>query len=95
MTDAGHKGRVQTRPSQARDQRGPFARGFRQRNPLVLVAAAVLGVLILLLIQSAAMHGDFTVVPEAHYIRIPNDDFVHVSYTLAQLRKNPPKEEEK
>jgi hypothetical protein len=91
MTDAGQKGRVQTRPSQERDRRGPFARGFRQRNPLVLVAAAVLGVLILLLIQSAALRGGFTAVPEAHYIRIPNDDFVHVSYTLAQLRKDPPK----
>ncbi|HZL64454.1 MAG TPA: hypothetical protein VFD50_05875 [Thermoleophilia bacterium] len=91
MTDAGHKGRVQTRPSQARKVRGPFARGFRQRNPLVLLAAAVLGGLFLLLVQSAALHGDFTVVPEAHFIRIPNDDFVHVSYTLAQLRRNPPK----
>ncbi len=91
MTDAGHKGRVHTRPSQARDRRGPFGRGFHQRNPLVLVAAAALGVLVLLLVQSAALHGDFTAVSEARYIRIPNDDFVHVSYTLAQLRRNPPK----
>ena len=57
----------------------------------MLVAAAVLGGLFLLLVQSAALRGDFTVVPEAHYIRIANDDFVHVSYTLAQLRRNPPK----
>lgn len=91
MKEAGHKGRVHTRSSQARERRGPFGRGFRQRNPLVLVAAAVLGALFLLLVQSAALHGDFTAVPEARYIRIPNDDFVHVSYTLAQLRRNPPK----
>jgi hypothetical protein len=90
MTDAGQKGRVHTRPSQARDPRGPFARGFRQRNPLVLVAAATLTVLFLLLLQVAVTSGDFTAVSQGRFLRIPNDDWVHITYELATLKKHPP-----
>ncbi len=91
MTEARRNRRVQARPSQERKARGPFARGFRQRNPLVLVAAAVLGVLVLLLLQAAVTSGDFTAVSQGRYDRIPNDDYVHVTYELGKLKKDPPK----
>ena len=91
MTEAGHKGRVRTRPSQARDGRGPFARGFRQRNPLVLVAGALVAAFCLLLLQAAVTSGDFTAASQGRYDRIANDDYVHVTYELGKLRKDPPK----
>ena len=82
---------MRTGPGQGKKVRGPFARGFRQRNPLVLVAAALLGVLCVFGIQAAVLGGLYTVVPESHFMRIPNDDYAHLSYELAQLKKNPPK----
>ena len=78
-------------PPETRPRRSPFGRGFRQRNPLVLVAAGLLAVLSLLLLQSLVLNGAFTAVSQARYDRIPNDDYVHVTYALGQLKKHPPK----
>ena len=70
--------------------RRSLSRGFRQRNPLVLVAAALLGLVFVLLIQTAVLDGWFTVISEARFVRIPNDDYAHLTYRLAQLRRHPP-----
>jgi hypothetical protein len=34
--------------------------------------------------------GAFTIIPERVMLRIPNDDYVHVSYRIAELKHNPP-----
>ena len=74
----------------ARPRRIAFARGFRQRNPLVLVAAALLAGLLILLAQQAFLRGGFTAVSEGRFLRIENDDYIHLAYRLAQLKKDPP-----
>ncbi len=74
----------------ARPRRAAFARGFRQRNPLVLVAAALLAGLLILLAQQVFLRGGFTAVSEGRFLRIENDDYVHLAYRLAQLKKDPP-----
>ena len=56
----------------------------------MLVAAVALGLLFLLLIQTAVLDGWFTVIGEGHFIRIPNDDYAHLTYELAQLKRHPP-----
>ena len=74
----------------ARPRRTAFARGFRQRNPLVLVVAVLLAGLFILLAQQVFLRGGFTAVSEGRFLRIENDDYVHLAYTLAQLKKDPP-----
>jgi len=90
MTGTGQRGRAQSRPPRVRARRGAFGRGFRQRNPLVLVAGAIVAVLFLLLLQAAVTSGDFTVVSQGRYDRIANDDYVRVTYELGKLKKDPP-----
>ena len=34
--------------------------------------------------------GAFTVIPERSLLRIANDDYAHISYRVAELKKNPP-----
>lgn len=67
-----------------------FGRGFRQRNPLVLAAAAALAVGVLLAFQSAVLGGGITAVDEGRLLRITHDDYLHLSYRIAELRKDPP-----
>ena len=75
-------------------QRGTWwsslGRGFRQRNPLVLVAAALLAVGALLVFQSALVNGCLTLISEGRLLRISNDDYLHVAYRVAELKKEPP-----
>ncbi len=68
-----------------------FGRGFRQRSPLVLAVAAALAVLSVLALQHLALDGSFTAVSQGRFLRIANDDYVHVTYKVAQLRQHPPK----
>ena len=74
----------------ARSRRASFAGGFRQRNPLVLVVAVVCAGLAILVAQQAFMQGAFTAVSEGRFLRIENDDYVHLAYKLAELEKDPP-----
>ena len=73
-----------TRPRRA------FGRGFRQRSPLVLVAAAVLTAAALFASPGAFFGGGLTVVDEGRLLRITHDDYVHVSVRVEQLKKDPP-----
>ena len=66
-----------------------LGRGFRQRNPLVLVAAALLVGGALLVFQSALVNGGLTLISEGRLLRITNDDYLHVAYRVAELKKEP------
>ena len=70
--------------------RRAFGRGLRQRNPLVLVAAAVLTAAALFVSQGIFFGGGLTVVDEGRLLRITHDDYVHVSVRVEQLKKAPP-----
>ena len=76
--------------SQTRARRRWFGRGFRQRNPLVLVAAAALTLASLFAFQSVLLGGGLTAVDEGRLLRITHDDYVHLSYRIEALRKHPP-----
>ncbi len=56
----------------------------------MLVAAAVLLVLALGGLQVLIASGRFIALPEGSYLRINHDDYVHVTYTAAELRQDPP-----
>ncbi len=68
-----------------------FSRGFHQRHPLVLAAAALVTVLALLLLQGVLFRGGLTAVDEGRLLRITHDDYVHVSVKVQELKKDPPK----
>lgn len=76
--------------AQKRDRRRWFGAGFRQRNPLVLAAAAALAVAVLFALQGAVHGGGLTMVDEERLLRITHDDYLHVSYRVAELRRDPP-----
>lgn len=73
-----------------RDRGGEFRRGLRASTPLVLLAAALTVAMALWGVQALVSDGAFTVVPEDRIVRIPNDDYAHVSYRVAELRRHPP-----
>jgi len=75
---------------EASTARGALLRGLRSRSPLVLVAAALLAIAALVGLQWFVSSGAFTVLPERFMLRIPNDDYVHLSYRVAELRRRPP-----
>jgi len=82
---------VLTGSPERRSRWSSLGRGFRQRNPLVLVVAALLGLGALLVFQSALVHGGLTLVSEGRLLRITNDDYLHVAYRVAELKKEPPR----
>jgi len=67
-----------------------FRRGFRERSPLVLVAALLLAGLALLGFEALVRSGVFVAVSEGRFLRITHDDYVHVTYRVAELRQDPP-----
>ena len=64
--------------------------GLRNRSPLIIAVAALLAVATLAGLQWFVASGTFTVLPERLMLRIPNDDYVHVSYRIAELKATPP-----
>jgi hypothetical protein len=67
-----------------------FGRGFHQRSPLVLVAAALITAAVVFGLQGLLLGGGLTTVDEGRLLRISHDDYVHVSVRVQQLRKDPP-----
>jgi hypothetical protein len=67
-----------------------FGRGFHQRSPLVLLAAALITAAVIFAGQSLLFGGGLTAVDEGRLLRISHDDYVHVSVRLQELRKDPP-----
>jgi lysophospholipase L1-like esterase len=71
-------------------RRRALARGLRSRSLLIILAAALLALAALAGLQWFVASGTFTVIPERLMLRIPNDDYVHVSYRIAELKRTPP-----
>jgi hypothetical protein len=70
--------------------RRALAAGLRNHSPLIVAVAALLAVATLAGLQWFVASGTFTVLPERLMLRIPNDDYVHVSYRIAELKAKPP-----
>ena len=69
---------------------GAFKRGFHNRNPLVLIAAAVLLVPALLGFQWLFTSGAWTDVPLDRALRNPEDSFTYISWMVGKARQQPP-----
>jgi len=76
--------------SRAAPRAASFRRGFRERSPLVLFAALLLAGLALLGFEALVRSGVFVAVSEGRFLRIAHDDYVHVTYRVAELRQDPP-----
>jgi hypothetical protein len=70
--------------------KGSFARGFRNRSPLVLLAAAGLLGPALLGVQYLFAGGAWSHVPLKYWVRKSSDDYTYVSWTVGRLRQDPP-----
>ena len=69
---------------------GSFSRGFRNRNPLVLVVAALLLVPALLGFQWLFTSGAWTAVPLDRALRNPEDSFTYISWMVGKARQDEP-----
>ena len=67
-----------------------FSRGFRQRSPLVLAAAALCTLLAVFAFQGVLFGGGLTAVDEGRLLRISHDDYVHVAVKVQELKQHPP-----
>jgi hypothetical protein len=67
-----------------------FGRGLRNRNPLVLVVAAVLLVPALLGFQWLFTSGAWTVVPLDAALRNPEDSFTYISWMVGRAQQDEP-----
>jgi hypothetical protein len=70
--------------------RGSFKRGFRNRNPLILVVAIALLVPALLGLEQLFVSGAWSNVPMKYWMRKASDDYTYVSWTVGEARRNPP-----
>ena len=67
-----------------------LGRGFRQRNPLVLLVAIALVALSLVGLELMVREGAIAAVPEGRFVRYRNDDLGHLSRLMVRLRETPP-----
>ena len=81
---------MHVRSPHMRWRRRSLSRGFRQRNPLVLVAALTLLALTLVGLEMLVQAGAITAPPEGRFVRYRNDDNGHVNYSMVRLRETPP-----
>ncbi|HEX5640927.1 MAG TPA: hypothetical protein VFZ86_01165 [Thermoleophilia bacterium] len=70
---------------------GAFRRGFHNRSPLVLVAAAALLVPALLGFQWLFTSGAWTAVPLDAALRNPEDSFTYISWVVGKARQDDPR----
>jgi hypothetical protein len=68
-----------------------FKAGLRQRNPLVLVAAALVLALVLVATESFFTTGAWSSVPLKFWMRKASDDYTYVSWTVGTNMQHPPK----
>ncbi len=69
---------------------GGFRHGFRSRNPLILVCAALLLVPALLGFEWLFTSGVWTAVPLNRALRNPEDSFAYISWTVGKARRDRP-----
>ncbi|HTX69191.1 MAG TPA: hypothetical protein VMH50_08590 [Thermoleophilia bacterium] len=70
---------------------GSFARGFHNRNPLVLVVAGLLLVPALLGFQWLFTSGAWTAIPLDRALRNPEDSFTYISWMVGKARQDRPR----
>ena len=68
-----------------------FRRGLRNRNPVVLAVAVALTIPTLLAIQSFFTSGAWSAVPMQRWMRTGSDDYMYVSWQVADLKRHPPR----
>lgn len=68
-----------------------FRRGFRVRNPLVLVVAAMALALLFVGLEAFFSTGAWTSVPMKYWMRKSSDDYTYVSWTVGANMWHPPK----
>ena len=68
-----------------------FKAGLRNRNPLVLVAAALALALVFVGLESYFSTGAWTGVPMKYWMRKASDDYTFVSWTVGANKQHPPK----
>ena len=85
------EGRVETgaEGTSSGGRRG-FRQGFLNRNPLVLVVAALLLVPLLLALEHCFVSGAWSSVPMEYWMRKASDDYTYVSWTVGETRRKPP-----
>jgi hypothetical protein len=69
---------------------GSFRRGFRNRNPLVLVVAGLLLIPGLLGFQWLFTSGAWTALPLDRVLRSPEDSFTYISWEVGKARQDEP-----
>ena len=69
-----------------------FVRGYRNRNPLVLVAAVALLAPFLVGLELFFTSGAWSDVPLDHWLRKASDDYTYVSWTVGRNKQDPPDE---
>lgn len=69
-----------------------FVRGYRNNNPLVLLAALALLVPCLLGLELLFTSGAWSSVSLDHWLRKSSDDYVYVSWAVANAKQDPPDE---
>lgn len=79
-----------TRPA-APTWRRAFARGLSNRSLLAPAAGLAAAVLALAGLQWFVTSGAFTIVPQAHVLRLSTDDWGRVSYQVGLLKRDPPR----
>lgn len=67
-----------------------FRRGFRNRNPLVLVAAGLLLLPVVLGLNAFFAQGYWTAAPLKHLLVKQSDDFTWVSWSVGRVKRDPP-----
>ena len=81
---------VQRRHAEDHALMDSFKRGFRNRNPLVLIVAALCLVPALLGFQWVFTSGAWTAVPLDRALRNPEDSFTYISWMVGKARQDQP-----
>jgi hypothetical protein len=68
-----------------------FRRGFSDRSPFVLLAAALVLVFVLMGLEGFFSTGAWTAVPMKYWMRKATDDYTFVSWTVGANKRHPPK----
>jgi hypothetical protein len=91
MTPEGGRARRGAAPGRGRGRRAAsFVRGYRNRNPLVLLVAILLLAPALLAFESYFASGAWSDIPLKYWLRNSSDDWTYVSWTVAHNRRHPP-----
>jgi len=72
------------------DKRTAFAAGFKRNSIVVLIIALLVSPSILMFIEWTVVSGKYTIIPEPYLLGNQNNDYLHVSYQMFNLKPNRP-----